>query len=415
MSRLKSLHRAWWVLLGLLLIQGGLMGIVVNCTGVIFSAILEDCGFRAGDLSLYYTIRSLAAVVSVALVAPWFFRIGARKFTTCLAILLMISFGSMCFYTELWHWYLSAALIGLGTNCLMIIIPSVINNWFYSHKGLLTGLTMSASGIFGALFSPVCSQLILTYHWRVTALITALLGGGLVLIASRLLVITPESVGLTPWGTAPESAVSGQAVSDSAQPVPGWVFISSLFVLIGAGATVQLSNQLPTFARSIGYSLTVGALLTSLCMVGNVSGKLCVGALCDRIGVYRALKIVLLLLSASFVGFLLAKGTVLILFLSALIFGIVYSLPTTLPSILLLDLYGPNQYKSKLTRIQSFNGLLSAFSSSVFPYLYDLTGSFDIVFIIGLTACAIAMLLTWKLQRFARDRTSAREACASAL
>ena len=49
----NKIHYAWWILVAAVAIQGGIIGIMVNCTGVIFSAIIEDLGFRSGDLSIY--------------------------------------------------------------------------------------------------------------------------------------------------------------------------------------------------------------------------------------------------------------------------------------------------------------------------------------------------------------------------
>ena len=54
----SKFHYAWLILIAAICIQGGIIGILVNCTGVIFSAIIKDLGFRSGDLSIYYTILS---------------------------------------------------------------------------------------------------------------------------------------------------------------------------------------------------------------------------------------------------------------------------------------------------------------------------------------------------------------------
>ena len=62
----------------MVLIQAGMMGVIINCTGIVFSAVLEDCGFRAGDLSVYYTIRSLASAAAVGVTSRLFFRYGGK-------------------------------------------------------------------------------------------------------------------------------------------------------------------------------------------------------------------------------------------------------------------------------------------------------------------------------------------------
>lgn len=93
-----------------------------------------------------------------------------------------------------------------------------------------------------------------------------------------------------------------------------------------------------------------------------------------------------------------------VLYLGSLVYGTVYALSTTMPSLLLLDLYGKEQYQGKVSSLQAVSGLVFAFSNSGFPYLYDLTGSFDIVFVLGAVLCAVAFVLAGRLQRYAARR-----------
>lgn len=74
----KKLHRAWIILIAMILIQAGIIGILMNCTGILFAAVLSDTGFRAGDLSVYYTIRSLVSAATVNIACRLFFQKNAR-------------------------------------------------------------------------------------------------------------------------------------------------------------------------------------------------------------------------------------------------------------------------------------------------------------------------------------------------
>ena len=384
----------------MILIQAGMMGVLINCTGIVFSAVLEDCGFRAGDLSVYYTIRSLASAAAVGITSRLFFRFGGRAVMAALGAMLALSFGSMYFFSSLWQWYLSGIFAGIGMSCIMVVMPVVLNNWFRAHNGLIIGLAMSSSGIAGAVFSPLCSALVTALGWRMAAVVTACIGGVLIVVPSLLL------IAVAPGGAAQSSAPRSGRVSSEppASPVPGWVFPACLVALIGAGCLTQFNNQLPTFAISAGYPLSVGAALTSLAMTGNVAGKLCMGALSDRIGIYRAIRAVLAAVGAVMVLFLLGKQYPPVLYLGSLIYGTVYALATTMPSLLLLGLYGKGEYQGRVSSLQAVSGLVFAFASSGFPYLYDLSGSFDIVFVLGACLCLLAFVLVGRLQRFAARR-----------
>lgn len=401
MTKATASPKAWAVLAGMVLIQAGMMGVIINCTGIVFSAVLEDCGFRAGDLSVYYTIRSLASAAAVGVTSRLFFRYGGKAVMAALGAILALSFGSMYFFDSLWQWYLSGAFAGIGMSCIMVIMPVVLNNWFKAHNGLIIGLAMSSSGIAGAVFSPLCSALVTALGWRMAAVVTACIGGALIIIPSLVLLsISPDGRSAQPAGR-PAATVRAAAGPST---VPGWVFPACLVALIGSGCLTQFNNQLPTFAMSAGYPLAVGAALTSLSMTGNVAGKLCMGALSDRIGVYRAIRGVLAAVGTVMVLFLLFKQFAPVLYLGSLVYGTVYAMATTMPSLLLLDLYGKEQYQGKVSSLQAVSGLVFAFASSGFPYLYDLTGSFDIVFVLGAALCAVAFVLTGRLQCYAARR-----------
>ena len=47
-----KIHHAWFILLVCLGIMGGLVGILLNCTGIIFTEIIKEFGFRTGDLAI---------------------------------------------------------------------------------------------------------------------------------------------------------------------------------------------------------------------------------------------------------------------------------------------------------------------------------------------------------------------------
>ena len=61
----RRLHKAWIILIGCILFQGGTTGILNNCLGVFYTAICTDLGFRTGDLSMYATIRSIVMALTM--------------------------------------------------------------------------------------------------------------------------------------------------------------------------------------------------------------------------------------------------------------------------------------------------------------------------------------------------------------
>lgn len=401
----KKIHRAWIILIAMILIQAGIIGILMNCTGILFAAILSETGFRAGDLSLYYTIRSLVSAATINTACWFFFHKNARVVFALLGAAYCISVGMMSCFSQLWHWYIAAVFAGIGSGCVPVIIPIVLNNWFHEKNGFVIGLTMAASGATSAVFSPVCSQLIIVFGWRATAVIMAALSLCLVVFPSLfLLAKSPETAGCLPYGTRPASGspADGTPQGKTAQAAPSrYIFTLCLAAIVAGGGLVQFNNQLSTYAQSIGYTISVGAIMTSCCMVGNLLGKLVFGTLADRAGIYRAIRIYLTFLTASMGIFLLFAHMLPILYVGTLFYGLAYSISTIAPSLLFLNIYGETRYKKNVGKAQSVSNIVFAVFSAAFPYAYDLTGSFNLVFVFGIGLCAVSFLTLCFLQGYA--------------
>jgi len=410
LRNIHKIHRGWIILAGMILIQAGIIGVLTNCTGILFAAILADTGFRAGDLSVFYLIRSLSSALTVGFTCRLFFEKNARLVLAFLGTMYCASIGAMFFFGELWQWYVAAVFAGIGSGCSPVAIPIVLNNWFHEKNGFVIGVTMSASGVAGAVFSPICSKLLTAFGWRMTAVIMA--GTAFVLIVAPTLLIlvpTPEKAGCQPYGARLEEAgPTGKAAARAAstREPQSYIFVLCLMALLAGGSLVQFSNQLPTYAQSVGYAISVGGIMTSCCMVGNLLGKLVFGTLIDWIGIYRAVRIYLTGIAASMVIFLLFFRILPILYVGAFFYGIAYAISTMSPSLLFLDIYGEDRYKAKVSRAQAINSGIFAIFSAAFPYVYDWTGSFDAVFVFGIILCGMSFLILCYLQRYKRGALS---------
>ena len=408
MRKFFSEHRAGAVFISLLCIEAGMLGMLTNCTGILFSAVIDEFGFRTGDLSLYYLIRSLTAAAACGVLTKLFFERNAKVVVTVVSAVSALAFGLMSSFHSLWQWYFSALFSGIGVSFILVMLPIVINNWFSKNNGLLIGLAMSASGIAGAGYGQVCSALILRTGWRTATIITAV-GGFLVAVVPALLFLRAAPKLDPTVVRAQEAAARAQLREGQSTPrAATWVFPVCAAALIGVASFANLSNQMPIYAHSLSYSLKAGATLASLTMLGNVVGKLSIGALADRIGAYRATKLLVTLVGGAMLLLAFATGLLPVLYVAALLFGTIYAMGTTVPALLLLDLYGKEHYKPKVSRYQSLSAVIGAFASAMLPYLYDFTGSFAIVFALGAAVCALVLPALGLLQRYSnRQRAQA--------
>lgn len=394
---MKGKNFPWKIVIAAMLIQGGAMGAVANTQGILFSAIIRDLGFRAGDLSLYYLIRSIVSALTVTTTTRLFFKNNHRVVLGILGSMYTLSVAVMSMFSHLWQWYISAVVSGIGMSCLMVILTIILNNWFASNNGTIIGITLSSSGIVGGVFSPILSRCITSFGWRLSAVIVGIVSFCMIVLPGVfLLTPTPEEEGKVPFGEAGEKKVVEKQVIRN---VPGYVFFVCLLAIGGTGSLAQFNQQLPTFTQSLGYTLAVGAALTSCSMIGNLSGKVILGVLIDKLGVFRAAIILSSVIGLSFVLFFVGSANPYLLYVAGVCYGMCYSVGGVLMSILLLNIYGAKTYRDQVSRMSALNAFIAAFIGSAFPYIYDLSGSWNPVLVIGFLICATAVVIYIWLSR----------------
>ena len=395
-----KIHHAWFIFIVCLGIMGGLVGVLLNCTGIIFAEIIKEFGFRSGDLSVYYTIRSLTRAAALGVVSGWFFKKGnSKKVLVGITALTCVAYMSMGLYTQLWQWYVSAFFVGVGTSYTGMAISVLLANWFHTKKGFVMGLAMSSSGLLGALVSPLCSRLIEMMGWRGACVVMGAITFVTVCLPGALfLVLTPQEMGLQPYGYTEDTVESAKAQLEQVKyKVPGYIFPVCVALICLACLIGAVVNQLPLYAADLGYMVSTGAMLTSFSMMGNVVGKLLTGWLSDKVGPYKALTVTFAMVIVALVMFMLCTASQNLLYFAALLFGTIFAVDANVPPLLFMDVYGAD-YTKHLKNFQTFSFAIGAFSSSLLPYIYDFTHSYNVIFVLGIVWVSVSLALTWWLK-----------------
>ena len=173
-----------------------------------------------------------------------------------------------------------------------------------------------------------------------------------------------------------------------------------LACLIGA-----VLNQLPLYSAELGYAVSTGAMLTSFAMIGNVVGKLLTGWLADKAGPYTALTVTFAMVISALAMFIFCTGSQYLLYAAALLFGTIFAVDANIPPLLFMDVYGAD-YTKHLKNFQTFSFAIGAFSSSLLPYIYDFTHSYNVIFVLGITLVGFSLALTQWLRMWVKNRKS---------
>ena len=291
----------------------------------------------------------------------------------------MIGVGAILtsFVSSQWElFFIYGAMLGFfGRSALFGPLTTNITHWFEHKKSLAVGVVSSGQGLAGMLWPPVFHHLIAAVGWRQTALIY----GVFTLVAMLLLALILRQKPPTP---KPQSAVS-QTFADA--PRSSMAIQASLSTA-SVGCCVAMSLPLAhvvSHVSDLGFDPARGAEVLSLMLGCSVISSLFgVGFLGGRYGGLRALFIfstvqAILLVTLAFTGSL--PG----IYLAAALLGLGYGGILPCYPVIVRELLPSAEAGRRTGIILLCAGGGMALGSWLGGYIFDLTGSYQMAFLIG--------------------------------
>lgn len=390
---MKITAQQWRALAGACLLQCAMMGVLINCSGVLFAQIRMDTGIRMTEISAFNTIKSVTGALLSATVTGLFFQKNQKYGLLMNQALMCLSYLMMTIRPGGPIWYVAAVLSGISGCLCVVAIPSILNQVFPRQSGTPTGFAVAFSGIGGAIFNPLCARLITAVGWRWTIGILCLTDMLFTMAGSRLLF---ENAGI---GRANTAVQPGEKRRDEIGPFDWKHCVPVTMVLVGGGLGFQFATSLSIFAQNSGYSLQVGATLTTMLMLGNVAGKFVYGFLCDRIGVWKTTAVGLFCVMVGTLFFLLLGQNLILLYFAALLFGNIYALSTISVSRCCMAAYGTMHYTRYIGIHNGINQAIMAAASMATGIVFDATGSFAPILAFTLAGLTLSLAGVWLLRK----------------
>lgn len=408
-SQSMTWHHRWVVLTGILLCFGP-AAIVFSCPGLFYAPVCSYLGVATAELTLYMTIIYLTMMAMAPLMGSLLEKFDVRIVATGCAVSVGIGILLMSTYTQVWQWWLSGVLIGLGEICnLWLLVPVLVNRWFKEKAGFCIGLCMAFTGIGGVVFNLVGQALIgpELANWRLTYLVFGIVALALSVPFTLFCIRShPQDKGLLPYGAKPSDGgcregklaphLTGMTLSQAMRK-PFFYTIclcAGLFNIVAIMAqffpkyVVFLSTD--NFGAPIAALLGLTGTLESFTMAGQAGGKVVIGAiesrtikgallfscLCGIIGVTACWQ------SSAF-------ASLPILFGGGFIFGFFYASVTVVMPYLVRVVFGMKDYDRIYARVQVVVNLCGAFAAVMWAWVADNLG-FPVVFSLGL-ACILCI------------------------
>jgi len=381
----------WYIVIAAVLLMAVCWGVVFNTASLFIDPISTELGISRQAMNLTFSIRSICQL-AVALFSGVIYKklkmINLMKIASVTSVLSLFlhsyikSLGSLYLLTAI----SGSSIILLGT----LPLSTIINNWFHEKNGTAIGLAFMGSGLGGMLFNSLSGVWIITYGWRITYQILAIIM--LVTVIPTVFVIikiNPKDVGLSPFGESKANDIDtldkkdfeydGIMLSEARKTSLFWIICLGSVTLTMSGIT--LLNNIAPHLTNINYSPTFSANIVALSMGSLALGKLILGYLFDRLG----LKITTLLSSVAIILGLISllyadKNIALLIMLVCVGLGCSY-LTVGYPVVVQV-LFGRKDYSAIYGILNAAHSIGGIISPVIIGYLFDRTDSYNSSFMI---------------------------------
>lgn len=375
MSKPGHIHRAWWMLIGCCLLQGGSLGIVHNCRGIFYDPVIEDLGFGMGAFSFYILFFGVCSCFVLPFVGKLFRNVDSRILLGGASLVFSGTVFVMGFFRTLPAFYIAGAIQGFASAFLMFFpAPYILGNWFYKKRGLAVGLSAAVAGLAGVLGNPLGNAIIRAFGWRMGFFSFGLISLVMMFpVSVFLLRRSPEDVGCRPYGAEDDGALTGESCPLDGVPAFRARRESAFWLLILAGLlaafTCAYYAHLSPLGIYFGYGSVFGALMVSCSMAGNVVSKLLLGQLYDRFGLRTALAAGTAAVVAGFL--LLLVDSLPVRIVGSFLYGFSMAMSAIMIAITIRDVYGSRDYGDLLSYSSMASTLGTSVNIAIIGYMVD--------------------------------------------
>lgn len=359
-------------------------------------------------------------------------RYGPRRLMPAGALIVGLALAASSQINALWQLYVTFGVVAAIGVAMIQSVPNavVVSNWFIKNRGTAIGIMLAGSGLGQLLLTPATQWLILHTGWRTAYLALAPLVSILpVVLILLFLYHRPSDKGLLPYGEGKAEAQESRrevvvldrkwadtawSVGRAARTYRFWA-MAAMTAAFSFGYFL-ISPQLFVLTQEHGEFQQHSVLVALILGTGGLHkglSKFAGGLATDRFGPEKTMTISVGIVLAGILFLnLVQKHPSPSLFLVAVLFyGMGYGL--SLP--VLMSSYADVFQGPKLGAILgtlTLGGLLgAALGTGLGGYLRDVTGGYQMSFVVSSIAFALSVALMWSA-RPGRIRTVRRVASA---
>ncbi|HWC04803.1 MAG TPA: MFS transporter [Methylomirabilota bacterium] len=381
--------------------------------GILFKPILGELGIGRSTLALAATASLLVNAAGQPVLGALVDRFGPRRVILASMTLMAVGTALVSQVTGSWQFILLYGVVAaVGyTGCGILPVSIHVSRWFPEERGFLSAVVACGFSLGHLAFTQAAARSAAAVGWRQTyALMAAVLAAALGIFALTLR-DAPDSASGAPRESDtrrhdPSLEIPAGAPSISrraALATPAfWALTAGL---MGCGFTdFLMTTHLAPYATDLGMTSSVAANAISLWAAANVAGILAAGTVASRIGTRAALVLTYGLRAAALFYLPLVREPWQ-LYLFAGLFGATFFTTAPLSSTMVGQLFGPAHHGTIFGAANLFHHGAGALGSYAGGLVFDVTGSYRPIFLLG----ALVVVGSAAVTSLARRPLSARE------
>ncbi len=361
--------------------------------GLFLQPVSADLGWGRGVFAFAMALQNLLWGASQPFVGAIADKYGSGRTIAVGGVLYAIGVALMSgVETPLALNFSTGLLVGVGLSgtSFAVVLGAIARHVSEEKRSLALGLG-TAAGSLGQFTMVPLGQLFLTsYGWS----------QALVLLSVCSLIIVPASIVLT--GRSAETGGTNQknlSLRDALSEAfghRGYLLLTAGFFVCGFHVAF-IAVHLPSYIVDKGLSANYGAWALAVVGLFNVIGSLLAGVMGGRYSKKYCLSFLYFGRAILMAVFVLLPTTPVSVMMFAGILGLLWLSTVPLTSGLVAQIFGP-QYLSTLFGIVFLSHQIGSFLGVwLGGYLYDSTGSYDVVWWIGVVLGIASALLHWPI------------------
>jgi MFS family permease len=378
---------------------------VSSTFGIFFTPLLTEFGWSraaiSGASSLSFLIFGFLGIFAGRLSD----KIGPRIVMVGCGVFLGAGYLLMSQVNTVWQLYLFyAVILAFGWSGVDIVLLSTVAKWFSQKRGMMSGILKVGTGV-GMLVMPlVANWLISSYGWRDSYIILGGIVMSVVIPAALFLRRDPAQMGLLPDGadaSSLNSAEGGFSLQEAIHTRRFWILCAMSALAFFSTMTI-IVHIVP---HAIDLDITAATAASILATIGGVSmaGRFVMGTAGDRIGSRLAMAICFIILVVALV-WLQSARELWMLYLFAAIYGFAHGGFFALLSPLVAELFGLSSHGAIFGTVYFIGTIGGAIGPLLAGRIFDVTGNYQLAFLISAVVSGIALILTLLLRSVGKER-----------